>query len=311
MARISIGCYTIRITDKSKKNLPIGKFWPGHDLMNVLKEFLEERQAEYSIDEDRQKLLRVQQFHPRGRRISGLVVTGEYGYEADLYNVETDAVSYQRNRTDAEMMPFYFLAELPVELDEGVILLQRRSNLGIRTAFLQDFSMFFEKKYLGLKVEFNHLIPPNLINEYLQGGRLTKVRLIRYALPPDLEDIYDNVGHVEVAGTAEMVFAPRRGNSLPLIGRVQDILTGKKKVTELVEIPGYEYDNAKVELEIGDKRKTLDLSDTMKMRAYIDITDDVLIGEDGFPVFYSIEIVAEGLLGSFIDKLGTGKNNAQ
>ena len=307
MARISIGCYTVRITDKKgKENLPIGAFKGGRDLKDVLLRFLKERRADYSIDDERQKLLRVQEFYTKGRRVSGVVVTGEYGYEADLYNVDTAAVSYQRTRTDAEMMPFYFLAELPVQLDEGVILLQRRSNLGIRTAFLQDFRDFFEETYPNLRVSFNSLVPPELLNEYLKDGRLTKVRFIRYAIPPDLTDAYDNLGHVEEEGTAELAFTPKRGEGIPLLGRVQDVIGGKRKVTEMVELPDFEYENVKVELYVGESRKTLDLSNVMKMSAYVDVTPDIQLGRDGHPTFDSIETVARELMSSLVAKLGSG-----
>ena len=311
LARISIGCYTIRITDKNtKENLPLGAFKRKGDLKRVLRRFLKERRAEYSVDGERQKLLRVQEFRTKGRRISGIVVTGEYGYEADLYNVDTAEVSYQRNNSDAEMMPFYFLMELPVQHDEGVILLQRRSNLGIRTAFLRDFGDFFKERYPNLKISFNTLVPPELVNEYLKNGRLTKMRFIRYTIPSDRADAYDGLGHVEEEGTAEMVFTPRRGDSLSWLGRrVRDVLDGKREITELVEFPEFEYENVKVELAVGGSRKTLDLSNTMKMNPYVDVTPDVKLGEDGHPEFNSIEDAALELLDSLGDKLGRGERN--
>ncbi len=308
MAQISIGCYTVRITDKAtKENLPLGNFASGQDLMRVFTQYLYARRADYSIDDERRKLLRVQKFHRwRNRRISGVVETGEYGYRADLYNVYRERVSYQRNQTDAELLPFYFLVAIPAQLDEGVILLQRRSNVGIRTVFLRDFTSFFEERYPSMRVSFNPLVPPQLINEYLQGGRLTKVRFIRYALPPDLADTYDNLGHIETEGTAELVWSSKRGMDLPLLSRVYDVFAGKRAVTEMVELPGYDYENVKVELQVKGRRKTLDLSNVMKMRAYVDVTDEVQLGVDGHPEFDSIDHAARDLMADLLAQLGTG-----
>ena len=143
MPSFSLGCYTVRVIDKSTEEiLPLGGFVHGSDLMTVFHQYLQARVADYSIDHERQKLWRVLQPNVTNSTANGIVETGEYGYTADLYNVDTETVSYQRIGSDAEMMPFYFLTHLPAHRNEGVLLLQRRSNLGIRTIFLKDFADF-------------------------------------------------------------------------------------------------------------------------------------------------------------------------
>lgn len=311
MASFSLGCYTVRVIDKgTAENLPLGGFVRGSDLMTVFHQYLQARVADYSIDHERQKLWRVLRPHATDSTINGIVETGEYGYTADLYNVDTETVSYQRIGTDAEMMPFYFLTHLPANRNEGVILIQRRSNLGIRTIFLEDFADHFAESYPGFKVEFNPLVPQQLINEYLQNGRLTKIRFIRFGLPSDLSDAYDAGGHVEAEGTAEMVFSPRRGQSIPLLSRLREVFDGRREMQEMIELRGYEYDNVKVELDVRGSKKTLDLSDLLKIRAYVDITSDIRIEDDGHPEFNSIDAVARDLMGSLLAQLGTGRRDA-
>ena len=293
--------------DKSTgQNLSLGDSSTRHDLIASFTQYLQDRKADCSIDDRRQKLLRVLQYERQTWLVNGIVETGEYGYNADLIDVDTATVSYQRTGTDAEMMPFYFLAHLPSHLDEGVILLQRRSNFGIRTTFLKDFAEYFEKSNQGVKVVVNPLVPPHLVNEYLQNGRLTKIRLIRYGLPSDLADAYDAGGHVENEGTAEIVFLPRRGWGLPLMNRIRDVLAGKREIREMVELTDHKYDNVKVEIDVGGSKKTLDLSNVMKMRAYVDITSAVSIKDDGHPEFSSIDTEAQALLNSLLSELGTG-----
>ncbi len=312
MASFSLGCYTVRVTDKSTgQNLPLDGFLNGHDLMTIFVQYLQDRVADHSIDAERQKLWRALQPHIRGRSVSGIIETGEYGYAADLYNVDQNTVSYQRIETDAEMMPFYFLAYLPARLDEGVILLQRRSNLGIRTIFLNDFAEDFERSYRGVKVVFNPLVPQQLLNEYMRNGRLTKIRFIRYGIPSDLSDAYDAGGHVEDEGTAEMVFSPKRGRSIPLLNRLREVMAGRREIREMIELRGYEYDNVKVELNVRGGKKTLDLSDVMKMRAYVDVTSDIRINSDGHPEFDSIDTVAQELMSSLLAELGTGSRDVR
>ena len=296
--------------DKSTgQNLSLGGSSTRHDLISSFTQYLPDRTADYSIDDRRKKLLRVLRSERQTWLVNGVVETGEYGYSADLFDVDTATVSYQRTGTDAEMMPFYFLAHLPSHHNEGVILLQRRSNLGIRTVFLKDFAEYFEESNQGVKLVVNSLVPQQLVNEYLQNGRLTKIRFISYGLPSDLADAYDAGGHVENEGTAEIVILPKRGQSLPFRKRLLDVFDGKREIREMVEFTDHEYDNVKVEIDVGGSKKTFDLSNVMKMRAYVDITSNVHINDDGHPEFTSIDTIAHDLLNRLLAELGTGSRD--
>ena len=102
MARISLGCYTIRVTDnRTGQYLPLGEFSHDHDLITIFTQYLNDREADYVIDNKRQKLRRVRQCKRTIWSVNGIVETGEYGYTADLLNVGTRALSYQRIGTDA------------------------------------------------------------------------------------------------------------------------------------------------------------------------------------------------------------------
>ena len=62
MPSFSLGCYTVRVIDKSTEEiLPLGGFVHGSDLMTVFHQYLQARVADYSIDHERQKLWRVLQ----------------------------------------------------------------------------------------------------------------------------------------------------------------------------------------------------------------------------------------------------------
>ena len=78
----------------------------------------------------------------------------------------------------------------------------------------------------------------------------------------------------------------------------------------MIELRGYEYDNVKVELDVRGSKKTLDLSDLLKIRAYVDITSDIHVDDDGHPEFNSIDAVARDLMGSLLAQLGTGRRDA-
>ena len=164
MPRFSLSCYSIRggIRDNdSDAYLRLDRFGGSQHLLGVFVQYLAERRAlHYSVKGGNQRVLLIRRFENQDELVRGIVETGEFGYEADLRDVETTNLTYKRTTNDAEMMPFYFLAyHFPFNLDEGVLILQRRAQYGIRTVFLQDFADYFRQHYPGIAVEINPLLP--------------------------------------------------------------------------------------------------------------------------------------------------------
>lgn len=310
MPRFSLSCYSIRIRDNdSDEYLRLDRFGGSQHLLGVFVQYLAERRAHYSVKGGNQRVLLIRRFENQDELVRGIVETGEFGYEADLRDVETTNLTYKRTTNDAEMMPFYFLAYLPFNLDEGVLILQRRAQYGIRTVFLQDFADYFRQHYPGIAVEINPLLPDQLIREFLQDGRLTKLRFVRFSIPSDITDAYEGGGHVEQSGQMELVIKAGRNQSIPLVDRIRDVIDGDRKVKELIELKDFDYDTVKVELEVGGSRRTVDLSKTFKLRAYYDITSELEIDPSGHPRFASIDRIASDLLQNLRKALGTGGEN--
>lgn len=276
----------------------------GRDLLDLFHQYCQDRQAQVAVDGRTQKLLRVDQFHFQDRSLTGIVKTGEFGYEAEIYNVQADNVAYQRTTDDAEMMPFYFLTNLPIRRTVGVLMFQRRSQYGITTAFQQDFAPYFERVCPNDRIVLSPLVPEQMINNYIENGQLTKVRFIRHAVPQDIADAYDAGGHVQEEDHVELVILPGRGRRIPLLGRLAEVIQGDRNVNNLIELEDFDYDNVKVELEVAGSHRTLDLSDVMRLKAHYDITGDLEIGQDGHPVFASIDQIARGLMNGLLDNLG-------
>ena len=298
MARYSLSSYTIRLQDKdSKTYLPLGQFVDGEDLMNSFRNYLIDRRG-YQINQDLQRLLRVT--HRRRERdvpraVRGTVVTGEYGFETDLYDMATGAVVHKRSSSQVELMPFYFLAYLPKHDDRGILILQRRGVSGIRAVFFNDFIRFFGESFPEIRVEVNTLVPKSSIDQFLQDGRIVEARFISHRIPSDVIDVYEDTdGPQEEDGTVEYVIKARRNRRIAgrLASGVRAVYSGDQRVNEMMELKDFEYDNVKVRFELNKKYRTFDLSDFMKLRVSYEITDRVNLGQDGHPEFNSIDSLA-------------------
>ena len=207
------------------------------------------------------------------------------------------------------MLPFYFLLYLPKRANEGIVLLQRFKQFGIRTIFLQDINQYFSLQYPNLEIEMNPLVPEQLINQYLDG-RIIKLRFIRFNFPEDLADfIYNNQNHVEEEGSTEYVVSVKRGGNINLKERFHEVVDGRRNLKDLIEIQkiqNFDYDNVKIEVMIGKNRRTIDLSHLDRIRAYYDITNDIILGDNGHPDFDSINSIAEQLLKDLLNSITRG-----
>ena len=304
MARYSLATYAIRVWSKDPDNrgwLQLGDFGDG-DLLKVLRRGIKSLDA-YSSDADK-KVLRMPKLSIRGRHLEGIIETGEYGYESDLLDIDTGDVSYHRQVTEAEMLPFYYLFELPEDTNEGIVVLQRFQQFGIRGLFGKALINWFNGEYPAYRLSINPLVPREAWAPFFEDGHVRAVRFIRYDIPADITDAYDEGGHREEEGYMELVLRARRGQSLPLLDRLREAVSGRRDIHQVIEIPDFDYDDVKVEVSLGGSNRTVDLGKLHKTRSFFDITAQIEVGADGHPDFASVSSVARQLVADLRSSMG-------
>lgn len=292
MARIALSSYVVRARALYGREDLFLDDVEGDDLLEMLDGYLSSRAEAYAHDEEGQKLLTVSRLERKGRTLSGIIETGEYGYETNLYHVDRGEVTYTRDRLEAEMIPFYFLVELPKGVNEGLAILQRFQLFGIRTVLSRDLDTYMNDTKPDFRVRLNPVIAPDIWRAYLRDGRLLSISFVRFEVPEDVADALDG-GHVEEIGRVEyVVHAVRRGR-VPLEGRIREFLEGKRTWNHLIEITGFEPEAVKVVVEYDGSRRTLELSEPERLRALYDVSDEVTIDpKTGHPTFESIDELA-------------------
>ncbi len=91
----------------------------------------------------------------------------------------------------------------------------------------------------------------------------------------------------------ELVFKAKRNSFLSI---PEWMRLGQIDRSNIIEINSIEYDNVKLDIDIGGKIQTVDLSDIKKFRMALDVTDNVIIGNDGHPTYNSMTEAAEGIM---------------
>lgn len=310
MAKISLTPYTVRVTKKSSgKHVKLNSI-AGKDLFVIIDEYFRKIKAVASVNVDTSKVIKLKTKEKKERTTCGILETGEFGYETEIFDTQANIVTYSRKSHEAELIPFYYLLNFPINKDEGIIILQRFKQFGIRNILLDDFTKHFNQVFDDYHISINPLVAKEILDQYFEEGRIMKIRFINFKLPKNLEDIYSQGDHKESPGYIEHVVSLRRGRSFSkdfvskVRKNVSKLMNSSTKVSELTELQEiHNFDNIKLDVEVGGTRRVVNLGRITKLRYNEDISDRVKITATGHPTFESINSVAAELLESISTSL--------
>lgn len=300
VASISLTTHNIRVREKlSKRHIDFNKINGKEDFFDITHSFFNDLKTDYSDLSNIQKLTHINSFSSNiGNRVfSGIIESGEYGYESTFLNKKNKSTTFKRNRDDAEMLPFYFLLYLPANKNEGILFLQRFKQYGITTVFDEAINDFFALNYSDYEVEINSFAPDNLIQAMIANSIPKKARFIKYASKKkDIADKYKNPDKKETTQREYVVYFPKYGK---IHRPLKDIIETPSSLNNLVEIDNFEYDTVKLEVKINNKPRTISLDNEQKMRPIFDITNEINTNASQHPIFESIDIFSKGFLEEF------------
>ncbi|WP_152032626.1 hypothetical protein [Ereboglobus luteus] len=303
MPTITISSYRIRFQDTAKKiYLKIND--PMLDGVHAFFEnYFGKLQTKKINDPSSKKVLSAKQVTSKSPNFEGLVITGEYGYETELLDVKGKKKPYQRSTTEAELLPFYFRYYIPKTGDSSVLLLQRFGTSGVRKTLGNNLLPEFEKQFSGVKLFITPLIPDGLLDKLMNGG-LHAITLRKNTLPSDVCDQL-NERSIE-AGRMDVVITAKHGHVFSaILNKIKNILIGNDyaPIYDVIRIKGFAHDKTLVDIELGGKKRRIDLSNLTKLRAIIDITDDIKVAPNGHPEFESISSETKKIMNDIINTL--------
>ena len=293
----ALAVYLIRVRNVTERKFEtLSSFLDQHDLLEVAKRYLEQIKKDTSDDEAAQLVLRIPALFSEKRRLFGTIETGAYGLESTLYHRKKKMDVHKRTRDEADMSPFFFLLDVPEDVDEGVLILQRAGTHGIRKILYTCLAPTFQEEFENLRLRIDPLVLEKELKKLMKGGRVTEIRFCRFGLSSDIADHYEG-GHQESPGRTELVFHARRGDRFNFTEQLGEILKGKQ-VTEVfaLEDMDFDFETVKVGLSRGGRTTQVDLSHIAKIRSYHDVTDRLRITGSGHPDFESIKQAALDLL---------------
>ncbi len=235
-------------------------------------------------------------FRDEMRVVSGKVVTGRYGKTENVVDVDEkdNNLVFKIEKNHAVQKPFFFMICLPLNTNEGFVLLEREGLYGIKGVFTNIMRTFVSKRLNRYSIKFSKFVDDEIIKKMVTKGELNSITLTRHSLPGDIADKY-GLGKFE---TDDFVIELK----IKAKGKKKIIGNARRRVLEIFNnnpqgffaFKGFEdigFSNNSYTMNVSstynDTTRSIDLSDTMKFKPYYEIR--VSINDDGHSDFDEIE----------------------
>lgn len=239
---------------------------------------------------------------PNGRHISGTLRHGSKGFQSSFYD-KTGRKSFERTPHHLELMPFYFLVDVPANTKSGLLCFQSfgpHSVCGkVRDALQEYLGAIYGPDYT-VKIQFLYI---GVIDakRFLKQGRVKSIAAIKHFAAADVAS--DNSKKVKCVMNFEPV---KRGavfkKSLneALIG-LSAVLVPKRDevistVQEFLSVDLSDVLDLEFKVKLGEETRKIDLNDLSKSATRIDISQQVSRESTGHPNFSSIDALAKNIL---------------
>lgn len=324
MRNYSLSIYRITLNRRHDKDVavPLCDFDHGKDLLDMIHAMLAEWQTQgyrtnpsavpgrYGRDEkETLRVNRIRQnsdgsfaLYRTGRYLSGIIESGEYGTEESIIDYATGALKYKKGKGDAPMVPFYFMFNIPENSRYGYLLLERIGNVGIQTVLYKALREIVEDNtgwgYVArvepfmIRKVFDHNM------EVVSDARKVILRDVSHAASA-LREITETLSDDGIRG--DMVFSAGRFRTLK-IRPLFDLLRRRENKNAPYSFKGIECADVAFELKIGDKVKTISIGRLSNLGTNMDITGKITEGDDGYPLFDSVNEQAQELLSYIRDE---------
>jgi hypothetical protein len=85
-----------------------------------------------------------------------------------------------------------------------------------------------------------------------------------------------------------------------------DVFSGRRAVSDLIEIESFAPDNVKVEIGLEGRRRVIDFGKLGRLRASFDISEDIKVGPDGYATLSSLKSASADLIKELAAQLKIG-----
>ena len=231
------------------------------------------------------------------RNFFGTIRYGIYGFESDLVDTKTSEVVHNRALHHAEVIPLSFHVWSPTDANWAYICMQSFQGRSCVTVVQEVISEEFTKANEGYRLRFVKISPSDGEAKALFDHQVREIRLSKKHTPTDRADVYAGKVHLSTAKYQLSIQAQRNG-TLGRLGDVKEFFNTKKNLdgTGVIEFEGDQFDEVSAEVRVGRKTRIVGVIGYNNDAGVIDITNDVVFGDDGHPTCMSVYSESNSIL---------------
>lgn len=312
-ARRSLEVYNFSLYDKSDLETKIDySNVNGLDLFNILKDNIPEYFQNIGPDKLSQKTIKIDiddkttvfKSNPKLRILTGKVKIGDDdGKELELTKgSKKQTVVYVKQKGIYIHRPFFFMIIMPKNKKIGFLLVEKEGYYSCKKILCKALSILIKDKMAGLVFSDENYIEDEIIKNFIEKGEYNSINISRKDIPRDLCNKY--LGGYEEGGEyeLELTIKAKRGTDFAdgTKKRILDNMENYDGFFTSSEFNDLGFDDSttlKIVSTFDGTTKTIDLSDTNKIRPYYTISVD--LDTKGFADFVSIRQEAISLVRSF------------
>lgn len=299
----SIAPYSVTLVDERQQQTDLWSLPGKKNLHAVLLDYYTKELKTYTPMGGNKLFRAAGLFRGSPTTVAGLYETGEHGTESPLYDVKQKRISHRKQRTEADMLPFYFLFVLPksdvtARRQRGILLLGRHKNFGVRTITIPHLKHYVEGNFPGLSLQIQRIVPATLAHSLAEQGALKAIRLQKSRFPTTLEGLLTEEDKKNFQSIEIVVKAKRKG-AFPSISRFAELLSGRGSMQSFYVSDDLQCDNIKLDVEVGGRMRRIDIG-RQRVMSNVDITDDIEIDATGHPTAESWYAYADSLASSLL-----------
>jgi len=289
MAKFKLVPYSIRVRKKnSDQNLDLSSIPTSKGNIDLI-DLFEKLCKEYSNDvyerkKEKRTLCVINHLNNKDKKvISGIIKSGEYGFEADFYDTHLKKrIQSARKEEYSEEMPFFFLLNSPKKnKDIGFIIAQKFRQYGIKTILEKALLDVLRDYSKDLIIELNPLISDKLLNILKSSDKLIEIKFIKKEVPKDVADknLIKNYEDIEEVRS----FKVKRNRDLLLKSKENIVKALKNVEYPFSEIKKEKYDAVKLIVERNKTTSTITIEDLPRFRECMPLNPKSNDLERGFP----------------------------
>ncbi|MDG4676173.1 hypothetical protein P9A16_34380 [Shinella sp. 838] len=298
---IGLRFYRIAVRRKGEKDpLEIGPGSEPCDFIDYVSDFVDRRNNPTS-ETDAQRTWFFEPVATQSiRTVHGYISYGTHGFESQLKDVKTKKSKYNRLSTDLEEIPLYFQFWVPSNAEYALVAFQSFQGRSCVSFIQSAMVLDFQQRYPDYSISFRVMAPASAISDVAPVKAVTFVKPRRYGDPADRPWKGKTMDEVEYELT---VRSKRRGGMLSTFKDLEKMFPPNPD--GVVVFDGVEYEGAKADVKIGNKRRTIGVFGAGGDAGLIDITDTVKTARNGHPSFDSIAAEVDSLMETFFDGIKT------